>query len=69
MAARSVTREALAGFLGVTVGSVSHWINGRATPGGPTRKLLALYLSLPEDVVARGFEDGAEGERTLEGAA
>ena len=74
MAERDISREALAKFLGVTVGAVSHWINGRTVPGGPTRKLLALYLSLPEDIVARGFEDGTEEEpageaQALEGAA
>lgn len=69
LAQRGLSREALAQFLGVTVGSVSHWINGRAVPGGPTRKLLAFYLSLSEDAVARGFEDGNEGKTASEDAA
>lgn len=74
MAARGVSREALAAFLRVTVGAVSHWINGRTAPGGPTRRLLAFYLEIPEDVVARGFADavsepGNDETTAIEGAA
>jgi len=69
-----LTQDELAQKLWVSIGAVCHWETGRTVPGGPTRKLLALYLSLPEDIVARGFEDGTEEEpagdaQALEGVA
>lgn len=70
IAQRGLTRERLAELLGVTVGAVSHWINGRTVPGAPARKLLALYLLVDEDIINRGFEDGvAEEPEAIEGAA
>lgn len=53
--ARGMNQETLAQIIGVTDGAVSHWETGRATPGAPARKLLALVLGESEAVIDSWF--------------
>ena len=53
--ARALSQESLAQIIGVTDGAVSHWETGRAIPGTPARKLLALVLGESEATIDSWF--------------
>ena len=51
-----ITGEGLAERLGVTRPSVSQWENGHTKPSGPARRLIAVVLDVPVDLVQSWFE-------------
>lgn len=54
--ARGMSQEQLAAIIGVTDGSISNWETGRANPGAPACKLLALILGESEAAINGWFD-------------
>lgn len=53
-----ISVEEIAGYLGVTRGAVSTWINGRIVPRTSTVRLFALRTGFPYEWIATGAETG-----------